>query len=84
MRIRTGKGGKYRYYTRGSKADKGKKVCPGVTIPEGKLDDIVPDAFEDRILQPNRLKDVLGGLIARASGNREALQRIAHRTPRRR
>jgi site-specific DNA recombinase len=74
MRMRTGKGGKYRYYTCGRKADQGKTACKGRTIPEGTLDDLVLDAFEDRILQPDRLKNVLGSLVARASQNRETQQ----------
>lgn len=74
MRMRTGKGGRYRYYACGRKADKGKTACKGRTIPEATLDDLVLGAFEDRILQPDRLKVVLGGLMARASQNRETHQ----------
>jgi len=74
MRLRTGKGGKYRYYTCSAKVDKGTKACVGKTISMPKLDDIVTDNLCERILEPTRLKAILGSLHARNSGRQEGLQ----------
>ncbi len=77
MRLRTGKGGRYRYYTCGRCADQGKTACKGRTIPEHVLDGLVLDAFEERILHPDRLRHVIGSLVARASSTREkALEEV--------
>ena len=75
MRIRTGKSGKYRYYTCSTKADSGRTVCKGVSIPMPKLDEAVIDALCDRIIQPDRLKEITGALVVRNSGRRDALQK---------
>ena len=74
MRLRTGKYGKYRYYTCSKQVDQGKTACTGITIPEGKLDDVVIDHLCDRFLKPKRLKEVIGALTARNSGRRSRLQ----------
>ncbi len=74
MRLRTGKYGKYRYYTCSKQADLGKTACTGITIPEGKLDNLVIDNLCDRVLKPTRLKGVVGALTARNSGRRSRLQ----------
>lgn len=74
MRLRTGKGGRYRYYTCSAKVDKGTKACIGKTISMHKLDEIVTDNFCDRILEPKRLNEIIGSLQARNSGRREGLQ----------
>ncbi len=74
MRLRTGKGGQYRYYTCSAKVDKGTKACVGRTIPMAKLDEIVTDNLCSRILGPERLKELVGSLHARNSGRQAALQ----------
>ena len=74
MKIRTGKGGKYRYYACSRHADMGKTACPGTTIPVAKLDEIVTDSLCDKILQPDRIKEMIGTLTARNSRRREKLQ----------
>ena len=65
MRLRTGKGGKYRYYTCAKRADQGKAICNGISISMPKLDSIVLDALTDRILRPERLEAMLGQLLLR-------------------
>ncbi|MBL6945069.1 MAG: recombinase family protein [Rhodospirillales bacterium] len=65
MSLRTGKGGKYRYYTCSHSATKGKAVCAGRSIRMDRLDSIVIDALESRLLDPERLKEVLSGLAKR-------------------
>jgi site-specific DNA recombinase len=74
MRTRTGKNGQYWYYTCSRSADMGKAGCAGVTVPMGKLDEIVTDALCDQVLQPDRLEHMLGSLLARNSGKRAAAQ----------
>ena len=71
MRLRTGKYGQYRYYTCSKQADQGKKACRGITIPMAKLDDAVTEAICGRVLQPERLEEIVGSLIARNSDRRE-------------
>src|SRR5271154_1000140 len=55
MTLRTGKGGRYRYYTCSIKARQGETGCKGRSIPMEKLDDLVARHLEDRLLQPERL-----------------------------
>ena len=74
MRIRTGKYGKYRYYTCSKQVDLGKTGCTGITIPMGKLDDLVTDVLCTRVLQPDRIDELIGGIVARNSGRRSRLQ----------
>tara|TARA_R110002110_G_scaffold44362_1_gene136730 strand:- start:17 stop:1630 length:1614 start_codon:yes stop_codon:yes gene_type:complete len=74
MRTRTGKGGQYWYYTCSRAKYMGKVGCGGVTVSMPKLDEIVTDALCEKVLQPDRLQEMLGALIARNSGRREQLQ----------
>ena len=75
MRIQTGKSGQYRYYACSKKADSGRAACPGMRVSMPKLDKVVIDALCDRIMQPARLKKIIGALIARNSGRRDTLQK---------
>ena len=43
MTLRTGKSGRYRYYTCCTKARQGVTGCPGRTVPMDKLDTLVAD-----------------------------------------
>ena len=74
MRLRTGKGGQYRYYTCARKADMGKTACEGKTIRMDMLDGLVLDQLCDKVLEPERLKSVVEALIARSSTNQDKLQ----------
>jgi site-specific DNA recombinase len=68
MTLRTGRGsagGTYRYYTCSTKARQGKTGCEGRTIPMDRLDHLVADHIEDRLLQPERLETVLASVIDR-------------------
>ena len=75
MRIQTGKSGKYRYYVCSKKTDSGGAACTGVRVSMPKLDEVVIDALCDRIIQPERLKEIVGALVARNCGRRDALQK---------
>ena len=65
MTIRTGKGGRYRYYTCSTKARQGPTACEGMAVPMEKLDDLVVDHLENRLLQPERLETVLTAVLDR-------------------
>ena len=68
MTLRTGKGsagGMYRYYTCSTKARQGKTGCAGRSIPMNKLDDLVADHIEERLLEPDRLETILASVLDR-------------------
>jgi site-specific DNA recombinase len=49
MTLRTGKSGRYRYYTCSTKARQGETGCKGRTLPMEKLDTLVADHIESRL-----------------------------------
>ncbi len=65
MTLRTGKSGRYRYYTCSIKARQGETGCTGRSIPMDRLDDIVAGHIEDRLLEPDRLEEVLATVLDR-------------------
>src|SRR5260370_1008943 len=65
MTLRTGKGGRYRYYACSIKARQGKTGCRGRSIPMDKLDSLVAEHIADRLLQPARLEEVLASVLDR-------------------
>ena len=65
MTIRTGKGGRYRYYTCSTKARQGPTACSGMTVPMEKLDALVAKHLEERLLDPARLEEVLAAVLDR-------------------
>ncbi len=65
MTIRTGKGGRYRYYACSMKARQGPTACTGMAVPMEKLDDLVASHLEERLLQPERLEAILATVLDR-------------------
>ncbi|HLZ01749.1 MAG TPA: recombinase family protein [Bradyrhizobium sp.] len=65
MTLRTGKSGRYRYYTCCTKARQGETGCKGRTVPMEKLDSVVAEHIEQRLLQPKRLEQVLLAVLHR-------------------
>ncbi len=65
MTIRTGKGGRYRYYACSMKARQGPTACEGMAVPMDKLDDLVANHLEERLLQPERLETILATVLDR-------------------
>jgi site-specific DNA recombinase len=65
MTIRTGKGGRYRYYACSMKARQGPTACSGMAVPMEKLDDLVASHMEERLLQPERLETILAAVLDR-------------------
>jgi len=64
MSLRTGKGGKYRYYACLKQAKEGKAGCKGCSVPMPALDKAVTDAVCTEVLPPERLKCLFEGLLA--------------------
>jgi hypothetical protein len=86
MTPRTGKGsagGVYRYYTCSTKARQGKTGCEGRSIPMDRLDQLVANHLEERLLQPERLEAVLASVLdrrqERAERRREHLAELNKR-----
>ena len=71
MTLRTGKGGRYRYYTCSIKARQGETGCKGRSIPMEKLDNLVAEHIADRLLQPERLEEVLASVLDRRQDRAE-------------
>lgn len=67
MTLRTGKSGRYRYYTCATCAQKGKTACKGRSIPMDKLDRLVTERLADQLLTPERVGKLLIGLMERQS-----------------
>jgi site-specific DNA recombinase len=65
MTIRTGKGGRYRYYACSMKARQGPTACTGMAVPMEKLDDLIARHLEERLLQPERLETILAAVLDR-------------------
>lgn len=65
MTLRTGKGGRYRYYTCSIQVRQGETGCKGRSIPMEKLDNLVAGHIEDRLLAPERLEEVLASVLDR-------------------
>jgi hypothetical protein len=76
MTLRTGKGGRYRYYACSTKARQGETGCQGRSIPMGKLDNLVAGHIEERLLQPDRLEKILASVLDRRQERTE--RRRAH------
>ena len=66
MTLRTsGKGEQYRYYTCSIAARQGDTGCKGRSVPMAKLDDLVASHLEERLLDPERLEEVLAVVLDR-------------------
>ncbi len=65
MTLRTGKSGRYRYYTCATCAQQGKSACTGRSIPMDKLDTLVTDKLSESLFKPERVRALLTGLLAR-------------------
>src|ERR1700756_734701 len=71
MTLRTGKSGRYRYYTCCTKARQGEIGCPGRTVLMEKLDNLVAEYIEQRLLQPKRLEQLLSHVLDRRTERAE-------------
>ncbi|WP_205504659.1 zinc ribbon domain-containing protein [Sphingomonas arenae] len=71
-----GKSGQYQYYACSDRARAGLSVCKGRRIGRSKLDNIVLDALEPKLLTPERLRDLLSGWLDHASDVIDARRQI--------
>lgn len=65
MTTATGKGGRYRYYKCNARIGRSINACSTPAVPMAKMDRIVLTALADRVLTPERLKELLRELKAR-------------------
>jgi len=66
MTLRTsGKKESYRYYTCCTKARQGQTGCKGRSIPTDRLEAIVVEHIEERLLAPERIVELLSGVLDR-------------------
>lgn len=65
MTIRTGKSGRYRYYTCGNAARMGKTACKGRSVPMAALDTLVTERVASQLLTMERVTTILSGLARR-------------------
>ena len=66
MILRTGKSGRYRYYTCGAQVRKGKSVCEGQSLPMAELDELVTSVASDAVVNPDHCASVLKELAERS------------------
>ncbi len=59
MTLATGKGGRYRYYKCNTRIAQHAKACTTPAVPMNKLDALVLTALADKVLTPERLKEML-------------------------
>ncbi len=55
MTLRTGKSGRYRYYTCATCAQQGKSACKGRSIPMDRLDTLVTERLAEMLFEPPRV-----------------------------
>jgi site-specific DNA recombinase len=72
----TGKGGTYRYYCCSRKLKEGPTACQGMRIRMDKLDGIVIGEVAKRVLEPERLTEMLQSYVKAASEREGARSRI--------
>ncbi|WP_073138512.1 zinc ribbon domain-containing protein [Litoreibacter ascidiaceicola] len=63
--LRTGKSGRYRYYTCSTQARKGKSVCKGQSLPMAELDDLISNVATEAIINREHCEGVLLELAER-------------------
>ena len=67
------RGKSYSYYSCAGCHQKGETVCKGRHIPAGTLDDIVVSNLKERLFTPDRLAELLQGLVDRQTAKSEAV-----------
>ncbi|EFL89467.1 recombinase family protein, partial [Ahrensia sp. R2A130] len=67
----------YEYYKCNGKVRIGNAKCTGVTVPRAKLNDAVMQAIADQVLEPDRVRTLLAGLLTK---QKEQASQVAGRT----
>jgi DNA invertase Pin-like site-specific DNA recombinase len=73
MSLRTGKGGRYRYYACLRQAKEGRDGCRGCSVPMGVLDSAVTEALIGRVVAPERMAALLREAQAEAGKARDSV-----------
>ncbi len=76
MTLRTGKSGRYRYYTCASLRPAGQVCLPRPFVPMDKLDTLVTDRSDASLFAPERVRALLGGLLARQASRSETMRNV--------
>ncbi|MEP2533850.1 recombinase family protein [Shimia sp.] len=63
MTLRTGKSGRYRYYTCGNRKNQGSALCEGQSLPMPELDRLVTEAVAEVLFESSRMEKVLQKLF---------------------
>lgn len=71
MTIRTGKGGRYRYYTCSTCARVGKTACRGRSVPMDRLDELVMAQLTQRLFTKERISELLAKVIERTASSQD-------------
>ena len=70
MTLATGKGGRYRYYKCNTRIGQSIQACTTPAVPMAKLDSAVLKSLADKVLTPERLKEMLRELRSRLKATR--------------
>ena len=74
MSLRTGKGGRYRYYACSTNARKGKSECPGRSIRMDFMDEVILQELRKKLFLPERLYVILAELMDRSENGKNELK----------
>lgn len=75
MTLRTGKGGRYRYYACSARMTEGKSSCEGRSIRMEKLDELVLEQLGQHLFTKERLTKILEELIKRTASKADDLHK---------
>jgi ssDNA-binding Zn-finger/Zn-ribbon topoisomerase 1 len=70
MGVVTGKSGRYRYYKCSNRMRKGDIACPSKNFPLDRIDNLVLEAFKNKIYTPEHIKQIVGELRGSLSRNK--------------
>lgn len=73
MTLRTGKGGRYRYYACHARISEGKTTCKGHSIRMEKLNDLVLEQLDQHLFTKERLQGIIAELLNRTANKGKEL-----------
>ncbi|RKF15387.1 hypothetical protein D6850_11260 [Roseovarius spongiae] len=65
MKLATGKGGKYRYYSCTGEMGRGKSTCPGMRVPMDAFDQLIIETVSKHLFSSQRVREMLSELMER-------------------
>jgi len=71
MTIATGKSGQYRYYKCTNRMSKGNAACKSGNVPLEKLDNLVLDAFRQKVYTPEHIQTIIAVLRKESSKHKD-------------